>query len=133
MDEMIRDALYSMLVIAGYAVVAALAVASLDSFGFVIGRFSDWGSVATMFLFFGVISCYFLLRYLTWVLKDYDWTLFGLELILIGGQAVLVTNLQQGAWVISLLVASIIFLVLSVSYVLFVVRPSVAVQVLGSD
>jgi len=121
--QMKKNALYAILILMAYASIAASFAYVLEFLGVIIGRFADWKDVALIFSFFGMVSCYLLLRYLTWVVKDFDWVLVCLEIFLILAEGFLVVTTDQSDWVVGLLVIASGFLFFTIGYVLLVVKP----------
>ncbi|MEL7023427.1 MAG: hypothetical protein AAGL69_06730 [Pseudomonadota bacterium] len=82
--------LYGLLVSAGAALIGQLDIT--------IAGFNSWWLVAQMVGFFTAVSWYLMLRYVVWVIRDFDWRLAGLELVLIVSQAVVVITMPVAYW-----------------------------------
>lgn len=116
-----RDARAAVLVLVLYALTIAAAIQLLGWFDVEIGRFSDWNAVSVFVIFFGLISSYLLIRYLTWALVDFDWRLPGFEFLFIASQGLIVFLLPSETWVFAIAASALIFVSLSFAYVWFVV------------
>ena len=116
-----RDARAAVLVLIVYALVVAGSIQMLGWLNIEIGRFSDWTAVAAFVVFFGLISSYLLLRYLTWALVDFDWRLPGFEFLFVASQGLIVYSLPSELWVPAITTAALVFVSLSFAYVWFLV------------
>ena len=118
------DATRNVLVLLGYAGIAALGVVLLRPLGIVVGSFSNWPTVSGFIIFFGCLAAYLLVRYLTWVMRDFDWRLVALEGCFVLAQGIVVLLVPGDFWVYGIALVAMLMLFAAWSYVTRFVHPA---------
>lgn len=111
---MIRDVAGIILTIYAYAATVAVGLMLVSTLSdFSLSGFDDWNQVSFMVIFFASLSNYILLRYVVWVIRDFDWRFFAFELGFFLAQGIIVAIMPLALWQRSFALASI-FLVFAV-------------------